>query len=202
MTRLAQLILVLVVAAYPFAVFFGIQYLPLGYLLALLLAVAGLRLLMMRQQSGGAGGKIGTGALALVLLIVAAGSWLRGDSASLLWYPVFCNLVMLGIFAHSLYFQPQTVIERLARLREPELPESGIAYTRKVTRVWCGFFVVNGLVAAVTALSGNLKLWTLYNGLVSYLLMGLLLAGEWLVRQRVRRSQSRTAQNPPVEKAV
>ena len=189
MSRLAQAVLVLVVTAYPFAVYFGIQYLSLGYLLALLLAVAGLRLTFMLggNAKDSAGGRIGAGALAAILAVLAATSWLRGDSAGLLWYPVFCNLLMLGIFAHSLLFQSQSIIERLARIREPDLPESGVAYTRRVTQVWCGFFLVNGLIAAATVLHGDLDLWTLYNGLLSYLLMGLLLAVEWLVRGRVRR---------------
>ncbi|TLM75668.1 hypothetical protein ACONUD_16120 [Microbulbifer harenosus] len=192
MSRLAQAILVLVVTAYPFAVYFGIQYLSLGYLLALLLAVAGLRLLLIFQgkAEGSAGGRISAGALAAILAVLAATSWLRGNSEGLLWYPVLCNLLMLGVFAHSLYFQSQTVIERLARVREPELPSSGVAYTRRVTQVWCGFFVLNGGLAAATALRGDLEMWTLYNGLVSYLLMGLLLAGEWLVRSRVRRDSA------------
>lgn len=29
--------------------------------------------------------------------------------------------------------------------------------------------------------------WALYNGFISYLLMGLMFAGEWLIRRRVRR---------------
>lgn len=186
MSRLAQVILVLVVAAYPLAVYFGIQYLSLGYLLVLLLAVAGLRLLLLSTEKGRAGGRIGAGALAAILAVLAATSWLRGDATGLLWYPVFCNLLMLGIFTHSLCFQSQSVIERLARIREPELPASGVAYTRRVTQVWCMFFVLNGAIAAATAVHGELQLWTLYNGLVSYLLMGLLLVGEWLVRRRVR----------------
>lgn len=186
MSRLAQVILVLVVAAYPLAVYFGIQYLSLGYLLVLLLAVAGLRLLLLSTEKGRAGGRIGAGALAAILAVLAATSWLRGDATGLLWYPVFCNLLMLGIFTHSLFFQSQSVIERLARIREPELPASGVAYTRRVTQVWCMFFVLNGAIAAATAVRGELQLWTLYNGLVSYLLMGLLLVGEWLVRRRVR----------------
>jgi len=33
-----------------------------------------------------------------------------------------------------------------------------------------------------------MALWTLWNGLLSYLLIGLLMAGEWLVRQRIRRA--------------
>ncbi|WGL15280.1 hypothetical protein PVT68_10915 [Microbulbifer bruguierae] len=192
MSRLAQVILVLVVTAYPLAVYFGIQYLSLGALLALLLAVAGLRLLLISSEKHSVGGRIGAGALAAILAAVAATSWLRGDSQGLLWYPVFCNLLMLGIFVHSLLFQSQTVIERLARLREPNLPPSGIAYTRRVTQVWCGFFIANGAIAAGTAVNGDLSLWTLYNGLISYLLMGLLLAGEWLLRSRVRRSTGTT----------
>lgn len=185
MTRVAQVILILVVAAYPLAVYFGIQYLSLGYLLAVLLAVAGLRLLLMPTQKAAAGGRLGAGALAAILAAVCAASWLRGDSAGLLWYPVLVNLVMLGVFAYSLT-QPQSVIERLARLQEPELPPSGVRYTRRVTQVWCIFFVINGSIAAATALAADLDLWTLYNGLIAYLLMGTLLAGEWLVRMRVR----------------
>jgi uncharacterized membrane protein len=49
-----------------------------------------------------------------------------------------------------------------------------------------GFFVINGTIAAALTLWAPLAWWTLYNGLIAYLLMGLLFAGEWLVRQRVR----------------
>jgi len=94
---------------------------------------------------------------------------------------------MLILFASSLN-QSQTIIERLARLQEPELPESGVRYTRKVTKVWCGFFVLNGLIALYTCFQ-PLELWTLYNGLISYLLAGSLFAGEWIVRQFVRKDQ-------------
>jgi uncharacterized membrane protein len=59
-----------------------------------------------------------------------------------------------------------------------------IAYTRKVTVVWCGFFVVTGTLALATALWSSDKTWALYNGLIAYLLMGALFAGEWLVRPR------------------
>ena len=181
MSRLAQLILALIVAAYPLAVYFGIQYLSLGALLGVLIVVAGLRLLL-----GGSGGKVGAKLVAVALAMVVALSWLRGDTGGLLWYPVLCNAILLGVFAYSLR-QPQTVIERLARLQEPDLPPEGVAYTRRVTQVWCGFFVANGALAAATVLHGDMQLWTLYNGLISYGLMGLLLAGEWLVRGRVRK---------------
>lgn len=180
MTKFGQLILAIVVALYPFAVYFGIQYLSLSALLLLLLGIAALRLLL-----GGRQGKVGTKLVALALLSVAAFSWLRGSAEGLLWYPVLCNAILLAVFAYSLG-QPQTVIERLARLREPDLPREGVAYTRRVTQVWCGFFIANGAMAAVTVLAGDMQLWTLYNGLISYGLMGLLLGGEWLLRRRLR----------------
>lgn len=77
------------------------------------------------------------------------------------------------------------MIERFARLRHPDLPEAGVHYTRQVTQVWCGFFFVNALVAAWTAVAVSREAWALYNGLIAYVLMGTLFAGEWLVRQRL-----------------
>ena len=81
---------------------------------------------------------------------------------------------------------PAWMVERLARLREPELPEVAIRYTRKVTLAWSVFFFCNGLCAALLTLWAPLSWWMLYTGLISYGLMGLLFAIEWLIRQRVR----------------
>ncbi|MCA3235157.1 MAG: hypothetical protein INH06_23100, partial [Cupriavidus sp.] len=99
-------------------------------------------------------------------------------------YPALVNAVMLVIFATSLRFGPSAV-ERLARLREPDLPPSGVAYTRRVTQVWCLFFVCNGTIAAITAFAASDRIWALYNGAIAYGLIGAMFAGEWLVRQRV-----------------
>jgi uncharacterized membrane protein len=41
-------------------------------------------------------------------------------------------------------------------------------------------------MALYTALFTSMATWTLYNGLIAYLLMGLLFAGEYLVRLRVK----------------
>lgn len=101
----------------------------------------------------------------------------------LMWYPVMVNLVMLATFALTLRRGP-SMIERFARLRHPELPDAARPYLVRVTRVWCGFFVVNGTLALATALLGDLRWWAIYNGLISYVLMGMLMAGEWLVRPK------------------
>lgn len=120
---------------------------------------------------------------AVGLLLIGLNIWFRQHDW-LLYYPIVVNMTLLGVFGWSLG-QPMTLVERLARLTTPDLPEQGIRYTRKVTQLWCLFFICNGLCAGWTVWHGDLAIWGLYNGLVSYLLMGALMGGEWLVRQRV-----------------
>ena len=43
-----------------------------------------------------------------------------------------------------------------------------------------------GKSALVTALWMSDRAWALYNGLIAYVLIGLLFGAEWLVRQRVK----------------
>lgn len=124
------------------------------------------------------------------LLVVGIGycmvvAW-RNELVSLRLYPVIVNAVMLLIFAWSLY-APPTIVERLARLQDPDLPAAGVLYTRQVTKVWCVFFIINGGLALITALWCSLTVWSWYNGLIAYLLMGMLMAGEYWVRLRTQR---------------
>ncbi len=100
-------------------------------------------------------------------------------------YPVITSLALGAIFARSLFYPP-SLIERLARLREPNLDASGVVYTRKVTAVWAVFCCLNALVSAATALWTDGYFWTLYNGFISYCLMGLLMAIEYVIRCLVR----------------
>ncbi len=50
--------------------------------------------------------------------------------------------------------------------------------------------MINGGVAAFTCWYGDTHLWTLWNGMIAYLLMGALMTSEWLVRQRVLRREA------------
>lgn len=100
------------------------------------------------------------------------------------WYPVLMNGIMLIIFGISL-FSKQSLIERIARLQNPDLPEKGVVYTRKITQIWCGFFIINGLIAALLIIFKQFELWAIYTGIISYIIMGLLLGGEWLYRKKV-----------------
>lgn len=108
------------------------------------------------------------------------------DHAWLKLYPVLMSVGACMIFASTL-IRPPSMIERFARLAEPDLPEAGVIWTRKVTFVWCGFFVLNALLALATVLFASMQVWVLYNGFISYVLMGLLLLGEFILRKRQQR---------------
>ncbi len=123
--------------------------------------------------------------IAAVTGLLAGWALLFNAALPLKLYPVLINAGLLLVFGLSLRFGPP-VIERLARLREPDLPAAAVAYTRKVTQAWCLFFIFNGSMALATAVWASERVWALYNGLIAYLLMGSLFAGEWLLRQRVR----------------
>jgi len=183
--RLLQAVTWLVLLLYPLAVWVGLTRWGVTILAPLLVAVFTLRLLMLRgklrQQMW-----LGK-ALAGVGILLAITSWGLKQTHWLLYYPVLVNVLLLLLFAYSL-FAPPTMVERLARITEPQLDAAGVAYTRRVTQVWCVFFIVNGAIALATCLSGDIALWTLYNGGISYLLMGALMGIEWIVRKRIRRA--------------
>lgn len=103
------------------------------------------------------------------------------------FYPVVINTVLAYVFAASLISGP-SAIEKLARLKTPELSQDAVAYTRGVTKVWLTFFVLNGSIAAYTAILTDMKTWALYNGLISYVLMGILFAVEFIVRLKVQKA--------------
>lgn len=104
-------------------------------------------------------------------------------------YPVIVNAGMLLLFGLSLAFPP-SFIERIARLKEPELSSAGIQYTKRVTQIWCLFFVINGSIAFWTVFFASDEIWSLYNGLIAYLLMGLLFGIEYLFRMHYRRTHN------------
>ena len=75
------------------------------------------------------------------------------------------------------------MITRLARLKEPDLDEKGVIYTRNLTKIWCVFFIFNAATSFFLALFEDKIYWSVYSGIVSYVLMGALFGGEILYRK-------------------
>lgn len=178
MKRLVGLGLLLAGVLYPFAVHFGMAHFAPWQFALLLGGLWLVRALSTPRQAGG----LWMTVVALAFCVLLA---LSNSPQLLRWYPVLISAFMLALFGASL-LRGMPVAERMARLREPHLPAHAVRYTRRVTQVWCLFFLVNGLIAAGLTLWAPLAWWTLYNGLLAYAAMGLLFVGEWLIRQRVR----------------
>lgn len=177
--RLANLLLVVVGLLYPFIVYFGGDHVSPPVFGLILGALWLIRAPALVQQPGGKWMLAITLAYCAILALGDHGQLLR-------WYPSLVCGLLLAAFGHSLVYGPP-MIERIARVMEPDLPPAGVAYTRKVTWVWAGFFAVNGTCSALLAAWGPLSWWTLYNGIIAYAAMGTLFAVEWLCRQRMRR---------------
>jgi len=175
-------------ALYPLLMYVGQSRLGVTWIACILIAICAIRLVAFRfGPAARIAGAFGSrellffcgGAITLALLSV----W-RDSPDAILFYPVFMNAAMLLLFGSSL-LSPPTVVERIARSRHPGLPVEAVPYLRRVTIAWCIFFVGNGAVALYTALRSTFETWALYNGLIAYVLIGAMFAGEFLTRLRV-----------------
>lgn len=181
-----------IIISYPLIVYFGLEHFDARLIAILLIAMALLRLFLVRNVDGLSAVMPQARLVVIALLVFGVLTFVSNAPAMLQYYPVAMNVLMFVFFFASL-LRPPSVIEQFARITNPDLPEAGIAYTRKVTMVWCGFFVLNGSMALYTVVGTSLGFWAVYNSAVSYSLMGVLFAGEYLVRRVVQRREAASA---------
>lgn len=160
---------------YPFLVWFGWNRLSARTLGALLALLLGVRFLGFGRKSH----ELAPAALIPLVPVLLGTAF--GESRLFLWYPALVSGSTLVWFAASLRSRP--AVERFARLRHPELPPEAVRHCRDATWAWVIFLAINTSMAAVTALRGDLNLWTIWNGAVFYSGMGLMFSGEYAVRR-------------------
>ena len=178
-----------VLVLYPILVYVGIGRFGPSAIAVLLIAMCLLRLLVLCVRGDWSFAGRQTALITAGGILLAAASLLLGRADAMLYYPVFVNASLCFLFSWSLV-SPPSAIERIARLREPDLSPAGVRYTRRVTIVWIIFFVVNGSIALYTATLTSLATWALYNGFIAYLLIGATFGVEFLVRSIVLRDRS------------
>jgi len=162
--RLTQPAITLVMVAWPLIIGFGITHHALPWLLPVMALLLLIRLRQARLRGGPL--RLIAKSIAVTGIVLCVASLVLRSHDLLLWYPVVVNTLLLALFGGSLWSH-MPLVERIARLKEPDLPPAGVRYTRRVT-----------------------QLWTLWNGMIAYLLMGALMTSEWLVRQRVLRREA------------
>lgn len=178
------------IIAYPLLIFFGlgqfgVRATALGLLVltVLQLTIRGLS----RHKSNAPTRSAVPWMLPLASMLVLLASAASNDARFMLLVPALVNATLLLTFGLTL-FGEVSLIERFARWYVTDLRPEERRHCRSVTQVWCTFFVLNGGLALATALWAPLSWWSLYNGVIAYLLMGLIFATEFVVRKyRFRR---------------
>ena len=170
----------LLAGVYPFLVFAGLHWLEPRRVALLLGALLALRAVVgWRRLSADTLRRLAVPAL--LVAAVLGPTLAANDAGALLFAPVWINAALFAAFARTLFGGP-TLVETFARLQDPDLSDAQVRHCRHFTIAWCLFFVANAAVCSVLALRGDLWLWTLYTGGISYLLIGALFAAELGVR--------------------
>ncbi|WOE31250.1 MULTISPECIES: septation protein IspZ [unclassified Acinetobacter] len=175
MKKLLKGLVIIGFMLYPFLVAYGLSQGQYQWVSMLLIALGIIKLLDKKSSL--------LWPLATFAILCGGLNLCLKDQAWLKLYPVLMSLGALVIFAMTL-FKPPSMIERFARLVEPDLPVEGVLWTKKVTIVWCIFFLLNAVISGFTVFFTSTYIWTIYNGLLSYLLMGMILMGEFILRKR------------------
>ena len=137
-------------------------------------------------------------ATSIIFFLAGLLCFMTDEAVFLKLYPVAINLIFLAFFGSTLFRGPNMIF-RFATLADKSVKGSFHEkkvenYCRKVTIIWCIFFIFNGSIAILTVFAGRIfgitaenadRIWSLYNGGISYILMGVLFAAEFIVRKFV-----------------
>jgi uncharacterized membrane protein len=119
--------------------------------------------------------------LPAIALFFAGLGWLLNNGTWLLVMPAATQATFGLAFLRSLRGTP--LIENFARMVKPDLSVPEQAHCRSWTRVWGFYLIFLAAFGLALARWASLEVWTVYVGIVSYVLVGVLFAIEYLVRK-------------------
>ena len=166
---------------YPLIVFLGLKWIEPSLVAFILVILALLRYRFSKSAIPIPFLKV----MGINVIVLLSFSVLANSAFLLKLYPVVMSLSFFTVFAYSLW-KPPAVITLIAETRD-QLTEKGRLYTESVTKIWCIFFLVNAAIAFWTIFLSD-DYWLLYNGLISYVLMGVLFVCEWLIRRILKKN--------------
>jgi uncharacterized membrane protein len=127
--------------------------------------------------------------LPAIALVFAFFGWVSNNGTWLLVLPSATQATFGLAFLRSLSGTP--LIEHFARMMKPELSVAQLAHCRSWTRIWGGYLLALAAAGLVLARWATLSVWTIYVGVVNYVLVGALFAVEYLIRKIRFRDYSR-----------
>lgn len=170
----------LLAVAYPFLVLGGLQVLEPRQLVLATGAVLAVRAVLHRRAPTREQLRSLVVPAASVGALLVAG-WIWNDPRFLMFLPALVSLALLAAFARTLRRGP-TMVETFARMQRGDLSPARVRHCREATVAWCAFFALNAALCAALGAYAAPETWALYTGFVAYLVMGLLFAGEFIVR--------------------
>ncbi len=104
------------------------------------------------------------------------------DVRYLLLMPAVVYLMLSKFFWDTLS-APLCIIEHVARFIVPFAPEFIRSYCRKSTVAWSAFFLINAIVIAWLAWTGDTEAWKVYTGWQMFAIIGAICLVDFLIRK-------------------
>jgi len=126
------------------------------------------------------------GAVLAALLVAALGLGFSelNPAAVIAAPPVLLNLALCALFASTLSRGREPMIGRFARLeRGGDLPPDLQSYTRVLTVLWAGFFLLMAAISIFLAARGSVTAWTLFTNVLNYVLVAVFFTLEYAYRR-------------------
>ena len=122
----------------------------------------------------------------LILCVIGAVSLCLDDSPIVIkMYPALADIAYLTIMATSFFFPPPLAfyfIDIFDKSIKTKIPKEVFdRYCTKASVVWCVYFIVDAIIAVITVYYSSELFWGIYNGGITYVIMGMIFAGEFII---------------------
>ncbi len=178
-----RIVVVIFFFTYPIIVYFGLNFLPPSFFGLILVAILAMRFGVLLPAE-----RLVLLPVLMVLLAYAITTMILDSTSMLLFYPALVNFILCVVFANSLRYEEPFLL-RIVRARGVATSKHTPRYLYRLTALWAGFFALNGMISIWTS-TLSMEAWTLYNGLISYLVVAILIGGEVLFRRRYKKRMS------------
>jgi len=179
-STLIRALFMICIAAYPFIILFGLKYLPPTFFGVALLFLLAMRYGILLPEE-----RPILVPMLLIFISYALVAAISGSQSMLLYYPAVVSFTLCAVFLNSLR-QGEPLLLRIIRARGIPMSVHGPRYLYRLTAVWSGFFIVNGLISIWTS-TQSIEIWTFYNGFLSYLLIAAFVGVEYAFRRWYKR---------------
>ena len=171
LTQITKILIGIFVIAYPFMVFYALQQNVAIRFIGLVLLMVVIFSFMRNKNK-----YMLISGLFLCFLII-----LFNQEIFLKFYPVLMNTAVCTIFTLSLKKTP-LITQFAQKMQKEPLNQEKLNYTRKATKAWAIFMFMNTVASLITVFLSD-EIWAIYNGFISYILIGTMMLSEYIIRK-------------------